>query len=154
VLALLALVATAAGAGFAFDEEAGAVIEVAPRGAWWRRSSRLAVAAVPLATWLLVVQVGPDSPLTGTWTLVGAVCVALATGTAALLSRVGLAAPGSPVAAGTAVVVLTPPVIGPLAGWTSLLPPDGSSTEVVDAWRLLGVAAVVLITWAVRPGLR
>jgi hypothetical protein len=60
---------------------------------------------------------------TGPWTLVGLVCITVAVGVAGLLSRYGGAAPGSPVAAGVAVLVLAPPVFGPMAGWESVVPP-------------------------------
>ncbi len=53
VLLLPALLAAcAAAAAFVFDEPSISVVAVTPRGATWRATSRLLVAAVPFAVWV------------------------------------------------------------------------------------------------------
>jgi hypothetical protein len=53
-----------------------------------------------------------------------------------------------------AVPVLAPPVIGPLAGWESVLPPAPGPHDLVIVWWGLGLVALLLVAAAVRPGLR
>lgn len=155
-LPLLALTACSAAAGFVFDEFSGDVVAVTPRGAGWRRSTRLALALLPAAVWCAGVRAIPQEHAAGTgpWTLVGLVCITVAVGIAGLLSRYGVASPGSPVAAGVAVLVLAPPVVGPMAGWDSVVPPTPGSHEVMIVWWGLGIVALLLVAAAVRPGLR
>ena len=74
---LVACFATAA--TFSFDERALAVVEVTPRGGWWRRSLRLGVGLTPVAAWLLALALDPgDLALgLGDWGLVGVAAVAV-----------------------------------------------------------------------------
>jgi hypothetical protein len=154
VLLPAALAACAAAAGFAFDEAALPVVAVTPRGAGWRRSTRLGVATIPLLWWLGVVgtvpgTVGPDRL---SWTIVGLACIGFATAVAALGNRRDTAAPGSAVAPLVAGLVLTPLVIGPVGGWPPIFPLGPFPDDLTTAWGAGAATAAGLAAWALRPG--
>lgn len=146
----------AAAAAFTFDETALEVVAVTPRGGPWRRTARLAVAAVPLVLWALFVALRPgDLPLArGSWFVVGLAAILVTAGLAALASRHAVASPGGNLA-GTAVLVLVSPVI--VCGfldWDSPYPLGDFPGGVLTVW--LGIAGVGLLACVagLRPGVR
>ena len=150
-----ALAMCAAGAGFVFDEAASTVVAVTPRGAGWRRTTRVAVSLVPLAAWVAVLAVVPmPADLhRGPWLLAGAAAVLLVTAGAGLASRAQVTAPGSSIAAVVALAVLGPHLMSPFLGWDPL--PSGPFPDSVLAfWTIAGAAGLAACAWAVRPGLR
>jgi hypothetical protein len=150
------LASCAAAAAFCFDEAPLAVVAVTPRGATWRRTARLAVAAVPLAIWTLVLVVRPgDLPLDRlSWWLVGFAVIGLSVGLAALASRRATASPGSSLAPAVVLVLLGPVVVGSFLDWESLYPIGDFGAGVRLFWA--GVTAAGALAWlaALRPGLR
>ncbi|HEX5917514.1 MAG TPA: hypothetical protein VFY76_06640 [Nocardioides sp.] len=157
VVLLPALLACcAAGAGFAFDEHAGAVVAVTPRGGAWRRTTRLGVVLLPLVVWGTVVLARPgDLPLDRwAWWAVGAATVALASGLAALAARREVDSPGSLLASVVAVVVLAPVVVTGFLGWESVYPVSDLPPGVWGFWVVVGAAGVAVWLAAVRPGVR
>ena len=157
VVLLPALLACcAAGAGFVFDESAGAVVAVTPRGAGWRRTARLGVALVPLAVWCGAVLARPgDLPLDRwAWWSVGAATLALASGLAAMASRREVDSPGALLASLVALVVLAPVVVTAFLGWDSVYPVSDLPTGVWAFWAVVGTAGVTTWLAAARPGLR
>ena len=152
--ALLACCAVAA--AFLFDERATAVVAVTPRGATWRRTARLAVAAVPLAVWALVVAARPgDLPLERPgWWLVGAATIGLVTGIAALASRRDVAAPGSVLAGVIPVAVIGPVVVTAFLGWDTIYPIEGFGEGIRQFWLVVGVGGAIACVLALRPGVR
>ena len=149
------LACCAAGAGFAFDEGAGAVVTVTPRGAGWRRTTRLAVALVPLALWCAVVVARPgDLPLDrSAWWSVGAATLALTSGLAAWLSRRAVDSPGAVLASVVAVAVLSPVVVTAFLGWESVYPVSDVAGGVRAFWLTVGASGLVAWVAATRPGL-
>ena len=155
VLLPAALALCSAGAGFVFDEPASVVVAVTPRGAGWRRSTRVAVALIPLAVWFGVLASLPAG--TGSqraaWGLAGSACVLLATAAAGLASRAQVTAPGASIAAVVALGLLGPHLMSPFLGWDPL--PGGPFPDsVVTFWLALTGAGVLACAWALRPGLR
>lgn len=152
-----ALAFTAAAAGFAFDEPATAVVSVTPRGAGWRRTVRCAAVLLPVAVWLVVVgtlntrEIPSDK---SGLVLAGVGCQLLALGVAALASRHEVAAPGSGVAAGVAVLLLAPLVAAPMLEWDPLLPVAPVGSWVTEFWVGAVALGAALIVRALRPGLR
>jgi hypothetical protein len=120
----LAVAATAAAAGFLFDEHAVAVTSVTPRGQRWGRTTRLALTLLPVATWLALVPLQPGSvPLdTGGWWLIGAGACLLAAGVAGLAARRQQSRPGGQVAAMLVLLVTVPMVVGPFLDWEPVFP--------------------------------
>ena len=158
VLVLLpaVLACCAAAAGFVFDEPAGAVVAVTPRGAGWRRTTRLAVVLVPLVAWSVVVVVRPgDLPLDRAgWWLVGGAAVVLTSGLAARGSRRGVDSPGAALASVVALVVLSPVVVTGFVGWDSVYPLSGFSAGTWAFWLVVGSGGMVAWWAAARPGIR
>ncbi len=155
VLLPAALALCAAGAGFVFDEHASAVVAVTPRGAGWRRTTRVAVALLPLATWVVVLAVVP-LPVDlhrGPWLLAGAAAVAARDRRGrARLARPGHGAglvdrrrrrPRRPRPAPDEPV----PRLGPAAQGPFPAP-------VVAFWIVAGGVGALACAWALRPGLR
>lgn len=156
VVLLPALLACcAAGAGFAFDEGAGAVVAVTPRGAGWRRATRLAVALVPLALWCAVVVARPgDLPLDrSAWWSVGVATLALTSGLAALASRRAVDSPGAVLAPVVALAVLSPVVVTSFLGWESVYPASELAGGIWAFWLTVGAGGLVAWVAATRPGL-
>lgn len=156
ILLPLLLACCAAAAGFAFDEVPLPVVEVTPRGATWRRVSRLAVAAVPFALWGAVVWWRPGDLVLdrGAWWAVGGAAVGLAAGAAAVASRRAVATPGNMLAPIVAIALVAPLVVTSFLGWSSLYPFGDLATGASTMWVALGAAAVVACVTALRPGLR
>lgn len=150
------LACCAAAAGFAFDEGAGTVVAVTPRGSGWRRTARLLVVMVPLAVWCALVVARPgDLPLArSAWWLVGAAVIALTSGVAAWASRREVGFPGSVLAPVIALAVLSPVVVTAFLGWESVYPVSDLARGVWAFW--LAVGGLGLIAWgaASRPGMR
>ena len=149
------LAACAAAAAFTFDETSLAVVEVTPRGATWRRATRLATALVPLSLWALVVAVRPgDLPLSrASWFLVGLATIALTAGLAALASRHAIATPGSSLASIVVLGAISPVVICAFLGWDSIYPIDDFSAAVLTVWLAVAGAGVLACAAALRPGI-
>lgn len=157
VVLLPALLACcAAAAGFVFDERAGAVVAVTPRGGAWRRTARAGVVLLPLAVWCAVVLARPgDLPLDrSAWWAVGAATLALASGAAALASRREVDAPGSLLASVAAFAVLAPVVVSGFLGWESVYPLTGLPSGVWAFWAVVGSCGAAAWIAAARPGLR
>lgn len=157
VVLLPALLACcAAASGFAFDERAGAVVAVTPRGGGWRRTVRLGVALLPLALWGAVVLARPgDLPLDRTaWWSVGAATVALASGAAALASRREVDSPGSVLASVAAFAVLAPVVVTGFLEWEPVYPVSDLASGVWAFWAVVGAGGLAAWLAASRPGLR
>ncbi|MCP3423160.1 hypothetical protein [Nocardioides pinisoli] len=157
VVLLPALLACcAAGAGFVFDERAGAVVAVTPRGGGWRRTSRLAVAVLPLAVWGFVVLTRPgDLPLDRwAWGLAGVATLTIVSGLAALASRHEVDTPGSLLAPVVAFAVLAPVVVTGFLGWSSVYPLDDLAPGVWAFWVAVGAGGVAVWLAAVRSGMR
>lgn len=156
VLLPVELALVSAGAAFVFDEAAAPLVAVSPRGAWWRRSSRIALGLVPLGTWLALLALAPTALAAHrpSWVLAGVACLAVAVGISAWCSRRQVADPGASVAAAVVGAQLVPLVVGPLAGWDPVLPVERFGAGLVSFWVGVAVAGVGLVAWAVRPGLR
>ncbi len=152
--ALLACCATAA--AFLFDEAAVRVVVVTPRGATWRRTTRLAVAAVPLGLWALVVLARPgDLPLERPgWWLVGGAAIALTVGVAALASRREVPAPSALLAGTVALVAIGPVVVTAFLDWPSIYPIGDFSAGVLVFWLAVAGAAAAVLALTLRPGVR
>ncbi len=152
--ALLACCATAA--AFLFDEAAVRVVAVTPRGATWRRTTRLAVAALPLGLWALVVLARPgDLPLERSgWWLVGGAVIALTVGVAALASRREVPAPSALLAGVVALAAIGPVVITSFLGWPSIYPIGDFSAGVLVFWLVVAAAAAATLALTLRRGVR
>ncbi len=150
------LACCAAAAAFTFDETALAVVAVTPRGATWRRLARLGSAAVPFVVFAGVVAVRPgDLPLArGSWWLLGAGAIGLATGLAALASRHHVPRPGGALSGPVVLAVLGPVIVTAFLGWESIYPVGEFGTGVRNLW--LGITGLGLVTCllALRPGVR
>ncbi len=150
-----ALACCAAAAGFVFDEAAAPVVSVTPRGAGWRRTTRLCVTVVPLVVWLAVVALLPaaSEPDRVGWSTAGVACLLVAAGTAGLSARREVSAPGSSIAGLVCGLVLLPMVVGPIAGWAPLLPQGPFPNWLVVLWMGVGGLGATLGAAALRPGL-
>jgi hypothetical protein len=144
-----ALACCAAAAGFVHDEAATQVVAVTPRGGGWRRSTRLGVVLVPLGVWAAVVAAVPATadPDRAGWTVAGAGCLLVAAGTAGTCARREVPAPGGQVAAGVAVLVLMPLVVGPILGWDPLLPQGPFEPWLVALWSTVAGVGAALAGW-------
>jgi len=150
------LASCAAAATFVFDERPVLLVAVTPRGAGWRRTARLAVAAVPLGVWVAVILARPgDLPLhRGGWSLIGLAAITLTAGLAALSSRRNVDAPGSLLAAVVALAVISPLIVNAFLGLDSIYPVDGFGRSVWVFWSIVAGGAAVVSLAAVRPGIR
>ena len=144
----------AAAAAFCFDEVSLPVVEVTPRGATWRRTARLAAAAVPLGVWTLFVVVGSrDVPLDRSgWWVVGGAAIVLTLGVAALASRHAVASPGGSLASFVVLVVISPVVLLAFLGWDSLYPIGEFGAGVLTFWIAVAATGVLAALTALRPG--
>jgi hypothetical protein len=154
VLLPAALACCAAAACFVYDERAGAVVAVTPRGAGWRRTARLAVVVLPLLVWAGIVLARPgDLPLHRSgWWLAGGATVVLTSGLAARASRRAVDAPGSVLASVAVLAVLSPVVVSGFLGWDSVYPASGFTTGTWAFWLVVASGGVVAWVVAARPG--
>jgi hypothetical protein len=148
--------ACAAAAAFCFDEASLEVVAVTPRGATWRRASRIGVALVPLSAWTGAVLLGlQELPLSrGSWWLIGFAAIGLAVGLAALASRRAVTSPGGSLAAAVVMAVLSPLVVTAFLGWQSPYPVGVFPSRVLVLWLAVAAAAVLACALALRPGVR
>jgi hypothetical protein len=154
---LPALVAAcAAAAAFCFDEAALEVVAVTPRGATWRRASRIGVALVPLSVWTVAVLLGlRNLPLSrGSWWLIGFAATGLTVGLAALASRRAVSTPGGSLAAAVVMAAISPVVVTAFLGWESPYPLGSFPSSALTLWLALAVAGVLACAVALRPGVR
>ncbi|MGH3337016.1 MAG: hypothetical protein ACRDOZ_14440 [Nocardioides sp.] len=150
------LACCAAAAAFVFDEQALSVVSVTPRGATWRRTTRLSVAALPLGVWTALIAWRPgDLPLTRAgWLLAGAATILLVVGMAGVAARRELPAPGALLAPVIAIAVFSPVVITLFLGWSSIYPVGDFESGVRTFWLLVAGSGVVACAAALRPGVR
>ena len=137
----------AAAAGFAFDEPLPALAEVTPRGASWRRTTRLTVVSLPMAVWVAATGTSPG------WWLVGGASIGLLTGLAALGARRGVPAPGAALAGAVALAIFVPLVLSIMLGWTLVYPFGSVTTTIVTFWTAVAGLGAVTLGLALRPGL-
>ncbi len=156
ILAPASLACCAAAAAFVFDEDALQVVAVTPRGTSWRRTSRIAVALVPLAVWAAVVAVRPGDVALARpgWLLVGGAAILLVTGVAALASRRLVPAPGPLLAPIAALAVVAPVTFAGLFSWGTLYPIGEFPDPVHAVWLWVALSGAAVCAWAMRPGLR
>lgn len=156
VLLPAALACCAAAACFVFDERAGAVVAVTPRGAGWRRTARLAVALLPLVVWCGIVLARPgDLPLHRSgWWLVGGASVVLTSGLAARASRRAVDSPGSVLAPVVVLAVLSPVVVTAFLGWRTVYPVSDFTPGTWAFWLVVAGGGIVAWLLAARPGAR
>jgi len=145
-----------ASAAFTFDEVSLAVVEVTPRGALWRRTTRLGVALLPLTAWTVVVALRPgDLPLSrGPWLLIGLACLAVTAGLAGLASRHSVATPGGSIATGVVLAVISPVVVAGFLGWDSLYPVGEFPRDMLAFWLVVAAGGALACVAAVRPAFR
>jgi hypothetical protein len=139
LLAPALLACCAAAAAFAYDEDALAVVAVTPRGAGWRRVTRLGVTLVPLSAWALVVALRPgDVPFWRPgWWLLGGATVLLVAGSAAMASR-----------------RLVPTTLAGMFSWGTLYPIGDFPDTVRTVWLGVALSGAAVCAVALRPGLR
>jgi hypothetical protein len=152
LLVLPALLAScAAAAAFAFDEPSLEVVAVTPRGATWRRTARLAVAAVPFLVWSVLVLVQPGGlPLSrGSWLVVGLAMISASAGLAALASRHAVPSPGGALAGGVVLTAISPVIVCGFLDWEPLYPLGDFPTGVLTVWLALAGAGLLACAVAV-----
>jgi hypothetical protein len=145
------LASCAAAAAFTFDEPSLEVVAVTPRGARWRRTARLAVAAVPFLVWSMLVLVRPgDLPLSrGAWLVVGLAAISTSAGLAALASRRAVPSPGGALAGGVVLTAISPVIVCGFLDWEPLYPLGDFPTGVLTVWLALAGAGVLACVVAV-----
>ena len=150
------LACCAAASAFVFDERAATVVAVTPRGATWRRTARLAVAALPLGLWTLMVLRPPHelSFARPGWWLVGAATIVLTVGIAGAAARRELPAPGAVLAPVVPIAVFSPVVIALFLDWASIYPAGDFTTGVTTFWLAVAGCGLVACLVALRPRLR
>jgi hypothetical protein len=152
----LAVVATAAAAGFLFDDHAVAVTSVTPRGQRWGRTTRLSLTLLPMATWLALVRLLPASiPLdTNGWWLIGAGACLLAAGVAGLAARGQQSRPGGMVATMLALLAIAPMVVGPFLDWEPVFPIGDFPDWAFGLWGGIAAVGAAMCTAAVLAPVR
>ena len=156
LLAPALLACCAAAAAFVYDEDALLVVAVTPRGGGWRRVNRLGVAAVPLAVWALVVALRPgDVQLTRWgWWLLGAACILLVAGSAALASRRLVPTPGAVLAPVVSLAAVAPVTLAGMFSWGTIYPIGDFPDPVRTVWLAVALGGAAVSAVALRPGLR
>lgn len=147
------LACCAAAASFVFDERPVLLVAVTPRGTTWRRTARLAVAAVPLGVWAAVALARPgDLPLDrGGWLLIGFAAISLSVGCAALASRREVTSPGAMLAPVVALAAISPVVVTAFLGWGSAYPIDELPQGAWVFWTVVALTGAAVHAWAARP---
>lgn len=156
LLAPALLACCAAAVAFAYDEHALPVVAVTPRGAGWRRATRLAVILVPLSVWAAFVTLRPgDVQLSRPgWWMVGGATALLVAGAAALASRRLVPTPGVVLAPAATLAVMAPVTLSGMFSWGSIYPIGDFPDAVRTVWLGLSVSAAGICAAALRPGLR
>jgi hypothetical protein len=156
LLAPAVLACCAAAAAFVYDEDALPVVAVTPRGAGWRRVSRLGVALVPLSVWGLVVTVRPGEVALArsAWWLLGGATVLLVAGSAALASRRLVSTPGALLAPVVALATVAPVTLSGMFSWGTLYPIGDFPDIVRTVWLGVALSGAVVCAVALRPGVR
>jgi hypothetical protein len=156
LLAPAVLACCAAAAAFVFDEDALPVVAVTPRGAGWRRATRLGVTLLPLTVWAVVLTLRPgDVPFVRPgWWLLGGATLLLVAGSAALASRRLVATPGTLLAPVVALAAVAPVTLAGMFSWGSLYPIGDFPDPVRTVWLGVALSGAVVCAVALRPGLR
>lgn len=143
-------------ATFSFDERALAVVEVTPRGGWWRRSLRLGVGLAPVAAWLLALALDPGNLALGLgdWGLVGVAAVAVGAGAASLLSGREVASPGGVLAPWVVLVLCAPVVVSLFLGVGQIYPYDQMGATRATWWGAAAAGGALVAALSLRPGVR
>ena len=116
------------------------MVAVTPRGAGWRRATRLGVTLLPLSVWAVVVTLRPgDVPLARPgWWLLGGATVLMVAGSAALASRRFVSTPGALLAPVVAVAAVAPVTLAGMFSWAASIRSATSRTPCERcgwAWR-------------------
>lgn len=151
----VALAATAAASGFAFDDPAVAVTAVTPR-ARWARGVRLLAAGVPVLLWGGLVLALPGVVVLdeARWWLVGLAACLLAAGASAVVAARQQPRPGATVASAVALLVIMPLLVGPFLGWEPVFPLGPFPAEVLAFWVVVAGVGLVLGAVALVSGTR
>ena len=156
VLAPTVLACCAGAASFVYDEDALPVVAVTPRGAGWRRTTRLGVTLLPLTVWAAMVTLSPgDVPLVRPgWWLLGGATLLLVAGSAALASRRLVPTPGALLAPVVALAAVAPVTLTGMFSWGSLYPIGDFPHAVRAVWLGVALIGAAVCALAFRPGLR
>jgi hypothetical protein len=154
-LLAMGLAGLAASAAFVLDEPAAAAVDAAPRGQFWRSTTRALLLVIPLAAGaavLLVVGTLRDGGLSegGLLALGGLVAVAVAVAAVARRTR---PAPGEWAGSAVALVAVALGLIEPFARWVVLLPDGPASVRAAAVWAALVVLSLGTVAWATRDPL-
>jgi hypothetical protein len=152
-LVLACLVVLAVAVALLFDEQAIAVVRVAPRSAAWRFGARAVAVVIPAAGWgigVWVLSARLDGLNRGGWWLIG-VGVALAVcGAATSLVRRGSATPGAAVAAAAVLVVAAPLVPLPVHLPVTVYPFGTFPDTTIRVWTVIVCVSFASVLRAAR----
>jgi hypothetical protein len=151
----LALAATAAASGFAFDDPAVAVTAVTPR-ARWAHLVRLVAALVPVLLWGAVVLVIPEVVVIdeARWWVVGLAACLLAAGSGVVAAARHRPRPGAAVASALALLIILPLLVGPFLGWDPVFPLGPFPTGVLAVWATVAGFGLTLCAVGLASGPR
>lgn len=153
-IAHIGLAGVAMAAAGVLDDPAAAVTDSAPRHLRWRTVTRLPLALVPVASWLLAgaaLQVHDRTWPFRFWVAVGVAVVVACVGATTVARRIGIAEPGEAVGTVVGAVLLAELMLG----WPSI---RGISPLVPEPEALLWWVPVFLLgtgglAWGVRDRL-